>query len=137
MPGEKLGEGGEGVVHRVDGQPGLVLKIWHQGKRPRMPTSKIQHMVANPVAPQPGFTWLITWPRHLVTENGVIVGYTMPILNPTSNGNRLLSTTIAGRPQNTAVAQGRSCALTTAVRMARNQLWVSEPFTRPATSSAT
>ena len=36
-PGEKLGEGGEGVVHRVEGQPGSVMKIWHPGRTPRMP----------------------------------------------------------------------------------------------------
>lgn len=75
VPGEKLGEGGEGVVHLVDGQPGSVMKIWHPGRTPEDAETKIHHLVNNPVGPELGETWHITWPQHAVLENGVIAGH--------------------------------------------------------------
>lgn len=85
IPGEKLGEGGEGVVRLVDGDPGSVMKIRHPGKTPQDADAKIRYLVGNPVTPELGVTWHITWPQHAVAESGIIVGYTMPTLNPTES----------------------------------------------------
>ena len=120
VPGQKLGEGGEGVVHLVDGDPGSVLKIWHQGKTPQDADAKIRHLVSNPVDPEPGVTWHITWPQHLVTENGVIAGYTMPILNPAEDWEPIVEYYNRRAAQSTAEAQGRELRIDDRVRMARN-----------------
>ena len=83
VPGRYLNRGGEGVVYLVDGQPGSVMKIWCPSKTPPDADVKIRHMVENPVKPDPTVDlWRITWPQHLVKENGDIVGYTMPLLDP-------------------------------------------------------
>ena len=120
VPGRKLGEGGEGVVHLVDGDPGLVLKIWHQGKTPQDADAKIRHLVSNPVEPEPGVTWHITWPQYLVTENGAIAGYTMPILNPDEDWEAIVEYYNRRSARTTGAAQGRELRIDDRVRMARN-----------------
>ena len=69
-PGRKLGEGGEGTVFLVDGQPGSVLKIWHPGRTPPDAESKLSHLVRNPVRPDLEASWHVTWPQCLIRENG-------------------------------------------------------------------
>ena len=81
VPGHKLGEGGEGAVYLVEGQPDSVVKIWHPGRVPPDADARIRYMVNNPVIPDLGPAWRITWPQHPVMENGVIAGYTMPMLD--------------------------------------------------------
>ena len=39
-------------------------------------------MAQNQVKPDLGVAWLITWSQHLVKENDLTVGFTMPILDP-------------------------------------------------------
>ena len=81
-PGRKLGEGGEGGVYVVENQPASVMKIWHPGKTPPDAEEKLRHMAQNQVKPDLGVAWLITWSQHLVKENDLTVGFTMPILDP-------------------------------------------------------
>ena len=120
VPGLQLGEGGEAVVHLVNGQPGLVLKMWHPGRTPPNADVKIRHMVNNPVRPRLGETWKITWPQHLVTENGVIVGYTMPVLSPSEQWEPIVSYYNRRSALNTGMAQGREIRIDDRVRMAHN-----------------
>ena len=120
VPGEKLGEGGEGVVHLVDGEPGSVVKIWHPGRTPEDAETKIRHLVNNPVGPELGDTWHITWPQHMVMENGVIVGYTMPILNPAESWEPIVEYYNRRAAQSTGATQAREIQVDDRVRMARN-----------------
>ena len=120
VPGGKLGEGGEGVVHLVDGDPGSVVKIWHPGRTPQDADAKIPHMVSNPVAPDLGATWHITWPQRMVMENGIIVGYTMPELNRAENWEAIVEYYNRRAAQGTGAAQAREIQIDDRVRMARN-----------------
>ena len=120
VPGRKLGEGGEGAVHLVDGDTGSVLKIWHPGRTPQDADAKIRHLVNNPVAPDLGATWHITWPQRMVMENGVIAGYTMPILNPNESWEPIVEYYNRRAAQSTGTAQAREIQIDDRVRMARN-----------------
>ncbi len=120
VPGRKLGEGGEGVVHLVDDDPGAVVKIWHPGKTPDDADAKIRHLVGNPVTPDLGVTWHITWPQHEVRESGIIVGYTMPTLNPGESWEPIVEYYNRRAAQGTGAAQAREIQLDDRVRMARN-----------------
>ena len=119
-PGRKLGEGGEGAVHLVAGDPGSVMKIWHPGRTPKDAAVKIRHLVDNPVGPDLGATWHITWPQSMVMENGVIVGYTMPTLNPDESWEPIVDYYNRRAAQSTGAAQGRDLRIDDRVRMARN-----------------
>ena len=120
VPGLKLGEGGEGVVHLVDGDPGSVVKIWHPGRTPQDADAKISHLVSNPVTPELGVTWHITWPQHEVRESGIIVGYTMPTLNPGESWEPIVEYYNRRAAQGTGAAQSREIQIDDRVRMARN-----------------
>ena len=120
VPGQKLGEGGEGVVHLVDGDPGSVVKIWHPGRTPQDADAKISHLVSNPVTPGLGVTWHITWPQHEVRESGIIVGYTMPTLNPGESWEPIVEYYNRRAAQGTGAAQAREIQIDDRVRMARN-----------------
>ena len=120
VPGRKLGEGGEGTVCEVDGDPGSVVKIWHPGKTPRDAYSKIRHLVRNPVTPDLGVTWHITWPQRMVMESGTIAGYTMPILNRAENWEAIVEYYNRRAAQGTGAAQAREIQIDDRVRMARN-----------------
>ncbi len=120
VAGRKLGEGGEGAVHLVGGDPGSVLKIWHPGRTPQDADAKIRHLVNNPVAPDLGATWHITWPQRMVMENGGIAGYTMPILNPNESWEPIVEYYNRRAAQSTGTAQAREIQIDDRVRMARN-----------------
>ena len=119
-PGNKLGEGGEGAVFLVDDRPGSVMKIWHPGRTPPDAETKLNHLVRNPVRPDLGASWHITWPQHLVRENGVTVGYTMPILDPGQSWEPIVEYYNRRAAQNTEQEQGRELRIDDRVRMARN-----------------
>lgn len=120
VPGQKLGEGGEGVVHLVDDDPGSVVKIWHPGRTPQDAAAKISHLVSHPVKPGLGVTWHITWPQHEVRESGIIVGYTMPTLNPGESWEPIVEYYNRRAAQGTGAAQAREIQIDDRVRMARN-----------------
>ena len=119
-PGRKLGEGGEGSVFLIDGHPGSVMKIWHPGRTPQDADAKLNHLVRNPVRPELGASWHITWPQHLVTENGITVGYAMPILDPGQSWEPIVDYYNRRAAQNTEQEQGRELRIDDRVRMARN-----------------
>ena len=118
VPGNQLGEGGEGWVYLVDGQPGSVMKIWRPGKTPQDAEIKISYLVNNPVRPDPRETWRITWPQHLVKENGVAVGYTMSLLDP--SWEPIVKYYNLKAAEGTEAEQGRELRIDDRVRMARN-----------------
>ncbi len=120
VPGRKLGEGGEGAVYLVEGDPGSVMKVWHPGRTPRDADVKIRHLVNNPVVPDLGATWHITWPQSMIMEDGVIVGYTMSILNPDEFWEPIVDYYNRRAAESTGVAQGRDLRIDDRVRMARN-----------------
>ena len=120
VPGEKLGEGGEGAVYRVEGDPGLVMKIWHPGRAPEDADAKLRHLLRNPVEPDLGATWQITWPQHLVRESRVTVGYTMPRLDPDASWEPIVEYYNRRAAQTTEQEQGRELRVDDHVRMATN-----------------
>ena len=120
VPDRKLGEGGEGAVYLVAGDPGSVMKIWHPGRTPQDADAKLRHLLRNPVEPDLGATWQIAWPRHLVQENGVTVGYTMPLLDPGASWEPIVEYYNRRAAQNTEQEQGRELRVDDRVRMATN-----------------
>ncbi len=119
-PGRKLGEGGEGSVFLIDGHPGSVMKIWHPGRTPEEADATLNHLVRNPVRPDLGASWHVTWPQHLVRENGITVGYTMPILDPGQSWEPIVEYYNRRAAQSTEQDQGRELRIDDRVRMARN-----------------
>ncbi len=120
VPGQKLGEGGEGIVCEVEDDPRSVVKIWHPGKTPRDAYAKIRHLVNNPVSPDMGVTWHIAWPQRMVMESGTIAGYTMPILNEAENWEAIVDYYNRRAAHGTGAAQAREIQIDDRVRMARN-----------------
>lgn len=75
-----LGQGGEGAVLSVVGEPHLVAKIYHKPTLEHW--EKLHFMVANPVPKTAGHLW-VTWPIGLLfTDNAspIFAGYLMPKL---------------------------------------------------------
>ena len=120
VPGRKLGEGGEGAVFLVEGDDGSVMKIWHPGRTPQDADAKLRHLLRNPVEPDLGATWQITWPQRMVMENGVIAGYTMPLLDPSASWEPIVEYYNRRAAQNTEQEQGRELRIDDRVRMATN-----------------
>ena len=120
VPGQKLGEGGEGAVYLVAGDSGSVMKIWHPGRTPQGADAKLRHLLRNPVEPDLGATWQITWPQRMVMENGAIAGYTMPLLDPSASWEPIVEYYNRRAAQNTEQEQGRELRIDDRVRMATN-----------------
>ena len=120
VPGEQLGAGGGGTVCDVDGQPDAVVKIWHDDAIPEDAEVKIRHMVNNPVIPELGSHWRITWPQHMVTENGNIVGYVMPKLDYTLPWESIIGYYNQSAARGTGANQGREIRIENRVRIASN-----------------
>ena len=120
VPGRRLGEGGEGVVCLVDGDPNSVMKIWHDGRTPQNAEEKLPYLVSHRVAPELGATWHITWPQQQVFESGVLVGYTMPALNPDEHWESIVEYYNRQMARSTGATQGRELRIDDRVRMARN-----------------
>ena len=104
----------------IDGQPSSVMKLWHPDRTPQDADAKLNHLVRNPVRPDLGASWHITWPQHLVREKGVTVGYTMPILDPGQSWEPIVDYYNRRAAQNTEQEQGRELRIDDRVRMARN-----------------
>ena len=107
-------------MYQVNHHPGSVMKIWRPGKTPEDADAKLSHLVANSVRPDLGASWQITWPHHLVRENGATVGYTMPILDPSQSWEPIVEYYNRKAAQNTEQEQGRELRIDDRVRMARN-----------------
>ena len=120
VPGQQLGVGGGGTVYEVDGQPDAVVKIWHDDAIPEDADIKIRHMVNNPVIPELGASWRITWPGHLVTENGNIVGYVMPKKDNTLGWKPIIGYYNQSAARGTGENQGREIRIDDRVRIASN-----------------
>ena len=118
--GQKLGEGGEGVVYLVAGAPGSVAKIWYPDRVPSDAEARIRYMVNNPVIPDLGPVWRITWPQHPVMENGVIAGYTMPMLDFSVPWSPIIQYYNRVAARNTGLDQGRDLRSDDRVRIAMN-----------------
>ncbi len=74
-----LGKGAEGVVYSVGGDPTIVIKLFHEDRRPRMHT-KLQEMLRKPASRTvvQGHV-VLAWPLDLVMRSdGAFLGYAMP-----------------------------------------------------------
>ncbi|MYC32797.1 MAG: hypothetical protein F4X64_06435 [Chloroflexi bacterium] len=120
VPGGKLGEGGEGVVHAVYGAPGSAVKIWHPGKTPDDADAKFRYLVSNPVTPELGANWRITWPQQRVMENGAIAGYLMPKLDYTLPWIPIVEYYNRSAARGTGAGQAREIQIDDRVRIASN-----------------
>jgi DNA-binding helix-hairpin-helix protein with protein kinase domain len=73
--GRKLGQGGEGAVYELEGQPGMLAKIFHQP----MPQSRAEKIRAMVLARTPALERLTAWPLELLSlPDGKPIGLKMP-----------------------------------------------------------
>ena len=79
--GQKLAQGGEGEIF-LTADRSLVAKVYHEGKMTPEAEQKLRAMLANP--PHDSMRGQgrvsIAWVVDLVTVNGIVKGYTMPLL---------------------------------------------------------
>lgn len=80
-PGERLAEGGEAVIHRLEDRPGLLAKLYHPDRLDAERIAKIAALVA--AAPEDpslgGFHRAYAWPEDaLLDETGRPVGVAAP-----------------------------------------------------------
>ena len=118
--GSYINEGGEGWVYAVDRQPESVVKIWKPGKTPQDAEAKIRYLAKNPVTPELGANWRITWPQRMVMENGGIAGYVMPRLDYTLPWNPVINYYNRSAARDTGADQAREIQIDDRVRIASN-----------------
>lgn len=86
--GERLGEGREGAVYRVQGEPSTVVKIFNKRYRDEK-AEKVRAMISNPpadpTAKKKGLHSII-WPESVVTSaaTDTFLGYSMPAIDTES-----------------------------------------------------
>jgi DNA-binding helix-hairpin-helix protein with protein kinase domain len=72
-----ISQGGEGSIHPITGEPGLVAKVFTQPSPER--AEKLKAMMDDPPIVGGGTPVLFAWPMdRLLTESGECVGYVMP-----------------------------------------------------------
>ena len=120
VPGEYINEGGEGWIYTVDGDPDAVVKVWKPGRTPDDADAKLRYLVANPVTPELGANWRITWPQHIVLENGAIAGYVMPKLDYTLPWIPIVEYYNRSAARGTGAGQSRAIQIDDRVRIASN-----------------
>ena len=85
---DKLGEGGEGAVYRLENHPELVAKIYHPSSRTDEVIEKLRVMIAYPPTtedPQTGHLF-VAWPSSLVYDPaGEVIGFLMPKVEKTDS----------------------------------------------------
>ncbi|HYE76786.1 MAG TPA: hypothetical protein VEI97_02260, partial [bacterium] len=83
LPGERIGEGGEGIVYELDDEPGMLVKVYKRrlaGEQPR----KLRALAATG---SPELSTVAAWPQTLVVNGfGELCGFTMPYV---TDGQRL------------------------------------------------
>jgi hypothetical protein len=79
--GQKLAQGGEGEIF-LTADRSLVAKVYHEGKMTPEAEQKLRAMLANPPIDSMRVQGRvsISWAVDLVTVNGIVKGYTMPLL---------------------------------------------------------
>jgi tetratricopeptide (TPR) repeat protein len=79
--GQKLAQGGEGEIFTTPNRS-LVAKVYHQGKMTVEAEQKLRAMLANPPIDSMRLHGRVSiaWAVDLVTVNGIVKGYTMPLL---------------------------------------------------------
>jgi len=86
--GERLGEGREGAVYRVQAEPSTVVKIFNKRYRDEK-AEKVRAMISNPpadpTAKKKGLHSII-WPESVVTSaaTDTFLGYSMPAIDTKS-----------------------------------------------------
>ena len=71
---ERLGGGGEGTVHAVQGQSNVVAKIYHAG----LSGERLQKLTAMINAGTPALSAITAWPSALIFSSTTPVGFLMP-----------------------------------------------------------
>jgi DNA-binding helix-hairpin-helix protein with protein kinase domain len=79
--GQKLAQGGEGEIFLTTDRS-LVAKVYHEGKMTPEAEQKLRAMLANPPHDSMRVQGRVSiaWAVDLVTVNGIVKGYTMPLL---------------------------------------------------------
>jgi Flp pilus assembly protein TadD len=79
--GQKLAQGGEGEIF-LTADRSLVAKVYHEGKMTPETEQKLRAMLANPPIDSMRVQGRVSiaWAVDLVTVNGIVKGYTMPLL---------------------------------------------------------
>jgi DNA-binding helix-hairpin-helix protein with protein kinase domain len=79
--GQKLAQGGEGEIFLTTDRS-LVAKVYHEGKMTPEAEQKLRAMLANPPIDSMRVQGRVSiaWAVDLVTVNGIVKGYTMPLL---------------------------------------------------------
>jgi tetratricopeptide (TPR) repeat protein len=79
--GQKLAQGGEGEIF-LTADRSLVAKVYHEGKMTPEAEQKLRAMLANPPHDSMRVQGRVSiaWAVDLVTVNGIVKGYTMPLL---------------------------------------------------------
>jgi serine/threonine protein kinase len=79
--GQKLAQGGEGEIFLTTDRS-LVAKVYHEGKMTPEAEQKLRAMLANPPIDSMRVQGRVSiaWAIDLVTVNGIVKGYTMPLL---------------------------------------------------------
>ncbi len=79
--GQKLAQGGEGAIFLTTDRS-LVAKVYHEGKMTPEAEQKLRAMLANPPHDSMRVQGRVSiaWAVDLVTANGIVKGYTMPLL---------------------------------------------------------
>jgi tetratricopeptide (TPR) repeat protein len=79
--GQKLAQGGEGEIFLTTDRS-LVAKVYHEGKMTPEVEQKLRAMLANPPLDSMRVQGRVSiaWAVDLVTVNGIVKGYTMPLL---------------------------------------------------------
>ena len=74
---KKLAEGGEGVVHRVDGNPNLLVKLY----RTTLDAEQVSKLHAMINIRDERISKVAAWPHQLIlNDTGVVCGFTMPVV---------------------------------------------------------
>ena len=76
--GDRIAEGGEGIIYRIKGDPYNVLKILKEDKRTQTKRNKILAMYQN--QPSEDFRQQVAWPIDVAYDEGNFVGYVMPFI---------------------------------------------------------
>lgn len=82
--GRTLGEGGEGVVRAIRGQPGWVAKLYHPDAQDPDRLDKLKLMISAPPADPMASRGVVSlaWPREvLLDDRGRLVGFVMPAID--------------------------------------------------------
>ena len=78
--GKKIGSGGEGDIHLIDGDETIVAKLYHQNLKIGFARQerKLKTMIAMHLPYQVNGNVILTWPLDILYQNQQMIGFVMP-----------------------------------------------------------